>query len=227
MCLWPGVGFLFALMILVWPAVAQSQEESLRIYTEHPRLFLGQHRLKLLQKEKERRSLRWQQFELLTAGHAPMPEPGLAGALYYRIAGDQASGRAAVTWALGTGTDLRQIALVFDWCQDLLSPVQSRAIAAKLAKGIEQTGRHRSFPAPEGEYRLPASKGGGEPDVRRAIMSRAAELAMVPFDTNAPSSQILQGWLMHDNFLLRSTLGAPYEFLWANPYHPGLSYYLA
>ena len=27
--------------------------------------------------------------------------------------------------------------------------------------------------------------------------------------------------------LLRSTLGAPYEFLWANPYHPGLSYYLA
>ena len=32
---------------------------------------------------------------------------------------------------------------------------------------------------------------------------------------------------MHDNFLLRSTLGAPYEFLWANPYHPGLSYYLA
>jgi hypothetical protein len=31
---------------------------------------------------------------------------------------------------------------------------------------------------------------------------------------------------MHDNFLLRSTYGAPYEFLWANPYHPGLSYYL-
>ncbi|PYT33200.1 MAG: hypothetical protein DMG58_08140 [Acidobacteria bacterium] len=306
------MGFLFALMILVWPAVAQSQEESLRIYTEHPRLFLGQHRLKLLQKEKERRSLRWQQFELLTAGHAPMPEPGLAGALYYRIAGDQASGRAAVTWALGTGTDLRQIALVFDWCQDLLSPVQSRAIAAKLAKmaalrsralaavaladhlqavserELERViqGRWRgeiapelqrgrdviphddyyplyemlhavrdnlnidlresapeyfkalpiydlvsyypaTFPAPEGEYRIPASKGGGEPDVRRAIMSRAAELAMVPFDTNAPSSQILQGWLMHDNFLLRSTLGAPYEFLWANPYHPGLSYYLA
>ena len=84
-----------------------------------------------------------------------------------------------------------------------------------------------TFPAPEGEYRIPATKGGGEPDVRRATMSRAAELAMVPYDTNAPESQILQGWLMHDNFMLRSTLGAPYEFLWANPYHPGLSYYLA
>ena len=32
---------------------------------------------------------------------------------------------------------------------------------------------------------------------------------------------------MHDNFLLRGTLGTPYEFLWANPYHPGLAYYLA
>jgi hypothetical protein len=31
---------------------------------------------------------------------------------------------------------------------------------------------------------------------------------------------------MHDNFILRGTLGAPYEFLWANPYQPGLSYYL-
>jgi len=322
MFLKPGLGLLFILMILVWPAGAQSHHDSLRIYTEHPRLFLGPHRLKLLQKERERRSLRWQQFELLMAGHAPMPEPGFASALYYRVAGDTASGRAAVTWALGPGTDLRQLALVFDWCQALLAPAQSRALAAKLAKGLEQARQDHSiaalrsrtlaavaladhlqevserelesaiqvhwrgeiapelqqghdviphedyyalyemlhairdnlqidlresapeyfkavpvydlvsyypatFPAPEGEYRIPASKGGEEPDVRRATMSRAAELAMVPFDTNAPSSQILQGWLMHDNFLLRSTLGAPYEFLWANPYHPGLSYYLA
>src|SRR2546429_7029556 len=115
MSLWPAVGFLFALIILVWPAGAQSQEESLRIYTEYPRLFLRPHRLKLLQKEKERRSLRWQQFELLMAGHAPMPEPGFAAALYYRVAQDQDSGRRAVTWALGLGTDLRQLALVFDW----------------------------------------------------------------------------------------------------------------
>ena len=315
------VGSLLAFLALAVPAGAQSDEESLHVYTEHPRLFLGGHRLQLLQKERQRRSLRWQQFELLMAGHAPMPEPGFADALYYRVAGDQKSGRSAVTWALGPATDLRQLALVFDWCQDLLSPVQSRALVAKLAKGIQQTGHDRSisaarsralaaialadhmqefserelehvirtwwrgevapalaagrravaredfyplyemlhairdnlnidlresapaffkdlpiydlvsfypatYPAPEGEYRIPASKGGGEPDVQRAAMARAAELAMVPYDVNAPESQILQGWLMHDNFLLRSTLGTPYEFLWANPYHPGLSYYL-
>jgi hypothetical protein len=56
-------------------------------------------------------------------------------------------------------------------------------------------------------------------------MSRVAELAMVAYDTNAPESQVLQGWLMHDNFLLRGLLGSVYEFLWANPYQPGLSYY--
>src|SRR5712692_3462882 len=325
---WHLLGSILALAACAFPVAAQSQEESLHIYTEHPRLFLGSHRLKLLQKEKERRSQRWQQFELLMAGHAPMPEPDFADALYYRVAKDQKSGRNAVTWAVGSGTDLRsatdlrQLALVFDWCQDLLAPAQSRTLAAKLAKGIEQTGRDRSisatrsrvlaaialadhkqevsehelerviqnwwrgeiapaleagrdviaredfyslyemlhavrdnlnidlresapayfktlpiydlvsyypatYPAPEGEYRIPASKGGGEPDLRRAAAARAAELAMVPYDSNAPESQILQGWLMHDNFLLRSTFGTPYEFLWANPYHPGLSYFLA
>jgi hypothetical protein len=30
---------------------------------------------------------------------------------------------------------------------------------------------------------------------------------------------------MHDKYILRGTFGAPYEFLWANPYLPGLSYY--
>src|SRR6202171_2913285 len=109
------------------PAEAQTQEESLRIYTEHPRLFLGSHRLKLLRKERERRSLRWQQFELLMAVHAPMTESGFANALYYRIAQDQNSGRSAVAWALGPGTDLRQIALIFDWCQALFAPGQGRA----------------------------------------------------------------------------------------------------
>ena len=35
----------------------------------------------------------------------------------------------------------------------------------------------------------------------------------------------VQGWVMHDRFLLRGVFGIVYEFLWANPYQPGLSYY--
>ena len=44
-----------------------------------------------------------------------------------------------------------------------------------------------------------------EPDLKRAALARAAELSMVAFDSNAPGSQILQGWLLNDNYLLRGT----------------------
>jgi hypothetical protein len=82
-----------------------------------------------------------------------------------------------------------------------------------------------SYPAAENEYRIPAVKG-AEPDLEYATRSRAAELALVAYDNNAVEHQYVQGWLMHDRFLLRSPAGIPYEFLWANPYQPGLSYYL-
>jgi hypothetical protein len=85
-----------------------------------------------------------------------------------------------------------------------------------------------TYPAGENDYRIPAAPhAGGEPDLRRAALSRAAEFSMVAYDSNAPGSQILQGWLLNDHFLLRGTFGAPYEFLWANPYQPGLSYFQA
>ena len=81
------------------------------------------------------------------------------------------------------------------------------------------------FPAPDGEYRIPAALHMKEPDLRAAALSRAAELSMVAFDSNSPESQVLQGWLMDDHFLMRGPFGISYEFLWANPYQPGLSYY--
>jgi hypothetical protein len=315
------------LLALCWPATGgprghpQSADEPVTVSSEHPRLFLRPARLRLLKRERERTSARWQQFEALLAGNAPMPERGFAQALYYRISGNAAAGRQAIAWALGPGDDLRQLALVFDWCQDLLSEAQRRDLAARLQNGMAavaandsilsvrsrvlaavalfdhvpqapqrelervvrnwwngkiapalQNGRSvvprddayalfellhamrdntnldlrescplffKDFPiehlltyypaayeAPENEYRIGAASNPDEPDLRLAALSRAADLAMVAFDVNAPQSQVLQGWLMHDRFMLRGTFGAPYEFLWANPYQPGLSYYL-
>jgi len=315
------------------PGIAPGQEEthaeSLRTDAPHPRIFLGAKRLRLLRRERERQSLRWNQFHLLMAGKAPMPEPGFAQALYYQVSGSAEAGQQAVAWALGPGADLRQLALVFDWCQDILTEAQSKTLAAKLARGIQPSRRDSSvsairsrllaavalsghlpdvpereidqvvhkwwegqilpavnagreaiarddgyalmeilhvvrdnfnqdlresaprfftdlplvqllsyypatFPAGENDYRIPSAPhagaaGGspGQPDLRRAALSRAAELSMVAYDSNAPGSQVLQGWLMNDHFLLRGTFGAPYEFLWANPYQPGLSYFQA
>jgi hypothetical protein len=294
-----------------------SPDDELRVYTDTPRLFLTPARLRLLQREKERKSLRWEQFDLLMSGGAKMQEPGFADALYYRVAGDAGAGRRAVEWALGAGSqDLRQLALVFDWCGPVMTPAQAEQLGASIERALAAPGgndiarestrvlaaiaiadrfqdhgegvlkpivqRWRStakkleageatipradtyalfemlhairdslkidlredarayfrqlpldhmashypapFQAPENEYHVPAFVRDGDPDVNEAAMSRAAELAMVAFDSNEAGNQYLQGWLMQDRFLMRGVLGAPYEFLWANPYQPGLSY---
>ena len=247
-----------------------------------------------------------------------MPEPAFVDALEYKISGDKAAARRAIDRVSAAQYDLRQTALVFDWCQDELKPDDRRTLAARLRAGIEQPSRDLAdarsqvlaaialagdddaasaaalqrflerewrgrmipalraghsafsesdtyalyeilhavrdnlnldlredfpkffselplidllsyypapFPAAENEFHIPFSPAAGEPDLRVAALSRAAELAMVAFDTNAPESQVLQGWLMNDRFLMRGPFGSPYEFLWANPYQPGLSYY--
>jgi hypothetical protein len=55
--------------------------------------------------------------------------------------------------------------------------------------------------------------------------TRAAALALVDMDPNLTSSQYLQGWAMEDTRVIRSGPGVAYEYLWANPYLPGVSYY--
>jgi len=310
-----------ALVFCSLPTIFYAQgDDPVSVFTEHPRLLLRPQRLRLLKRERERSSMRWQQFATLVTGSAPMPEPGFAWALYYQVAGDAGYGRKAIDFALTPAADLRQQALVFDWCQDLLTETQSRDLAARIAKALAEppgnetvdrvrgrvlgavalydhvpqipqrelerivrqwwnvrtigalkAGRHvigredayplwelmhalrdstnidlresypkffKEFPiehlishypviyeAPENDYRIGASAKTGDPSPVTAALSRAAELAMVAFDVNSAETQVLQGWLMHDKFVLKGTFGAPYEFLWANPYQPGLSYY--
>ena len=295
--------------------LAQTADEDFKIYTEHPRLLLKAQRLRLLHRESERRSQRWQQLEALVMGKVQMPEPGFASALVYQVNGEEAIGRQAIAWALApSATDLRQLALVYDWCQPLLKEPDARALRTKLQKGIERTStasdvatvRSRVFaavaleddatlkdtvmgwwrkqlapalksgsrtltraevypmfeilhavrdtvniemredaakyfqelpaylllsyypavyPAAENDYRVPVYSGKDEPDLKAAAFSRAAELSIVAFDPNALESQFLQGWLIHDKFMMRGVQGICYEFLWANPYQPGLSYF--
>jgi len=329
-----------------WPAGAQiSAEDPVTLATEHPRLLLRPARMRLLMRERERTSARWQQFETLITGGAPTPEPGFAQALYYRISGNAVAGKQAVAWALGApsrapsgapsgaptgvpsglpsgpGDDLRQLALVFDWCQDLLSPSESRDLVARIQRRMAATAADESvsatrsrvlaaialfdhvptepqrelervvrqwwlgklvpalkqgrtaiarddayalfellhalrdntmldlresapqffkdfpiehlisyypatFQGPDADYYIGAEARMSEPDLRLAALSRAAEMAMVAYDTNSSDAQVLQGFLMHDRYILRGAFGAPYELLWANPYQPGLSYYL-
>lgn len=300
---------------------AQRSPEGFRVYTDAPRLFLRPARIKLLRRERERQSLRWEQFDALWTGNASFTEPGWAAALRYQIAQEEAAAHKALAWAAGPGADIRQIALAADWCAPLASPQEQTRIFAKLQRNIEgpasrtlADARNKTFaamaladtkpdaceqalrqvfekfwmadfipalqkggvhvpngdacammellhafrdnlnfdlrdtfpawfkeyplihlmahypppwPAAENEFRIPAdreiqSKG---PDLTKAALSRAAELSMVAYDSNSPETQLLQGFLMNDRFVMRGTFGMPYELMWANPYQPGLSYY--
>lgn len=55
--------------------------------------------------------------------------------------------------------------------------------------------------------------------------TRAAGLMMVNVDPNLQGSSFVQGWAMEDPKVAREGPGVAYEFLWANPYLPGLGYY--
>ena len=291
------------------------------IDAEHPRLLLPQRRLRLLRREQERESLRWNQFQSLMRSGAQFPEVGFANALFYIVKGEQTVGRKAVDWALAAppNADPRQLALVFDWCQPLLSRTETDALAGKLlqiagaapSNPTIATQRDRAFAAialaghagydpspvleqiidkwwedlakqlsagslvlpvtdhfalyelfhvvrddldtdlresaskyfftlpvyhllshypapfnaPENDYRVPISKPGATPNTRDAALSRAAALGMVALDVNSQETGFLQGWLIQDAYLMSSPFGAPYEFMWANPYQPGLSYH--
>ena len=115
---------------------AQNRPDSFRIYTDSPRLFLRPARLKLLRRERQRQSLRWEQFDALWTGNAPFPETGWAAALRYQIAEDEDAGKRAVAWAAGQGNDVRQIALVADWCAPLLTGADHARVLGKLQRAL-------------------------------------------------------------------------------------------
>lgn len=54
--------------------------------------------------------------------------------------------------------------------------------------------------------------------------AHAAALALVTLDPNLPASQYLQGWAMENRQMVRTGPGVGYEFLWADPYLPGIGY---
>ncbi|MCP5118048.1 MAG: hypothetical protein GY953_45110 [bacterium] len=313
--------FLLLLAAGLPAVVAQQPSDDFRIERDHPRLLLNARRTRLLRREVERQSMRYMQFEALMTRKTEFPEQGFALALFHVASQDESYGRRAIEWALAND-DLRQLALVFDWCQNLLTPEESSQLAGKLRTGSAKLGKNKDlpsvrarllaavtlaghddafseeqirdiitnwwrggvvqalrrggspiprnhtyallellhatrdntlvdlrvdykpyftsfaayhlltyypaiYPAPANDYRIPVIEDASEPDLRDAALSRAAELSMVAYDPNALEPQFLQGWAMLDQFLMRGAFGVPYEFLWANPYQPGLSYYNA
>ncbi len=77
---------------------------------------------------------------------------------------------------------------------------------------------------PEGVARRPSRFGADDARARlQAPLYRLADLLLVAYEANLREFQFVQGWLRDDSYLLRSPMAAPYEFLWGNPYLPGLT----
>ncbi|MCB1020723.1 MAG: hypothetical protein KDC27_12400, partial [Acidobacteria bacterium] len=72
----------------------------------------------------------------------------------------------------------------------------------------------------EGRLRPRATSDGTARDL---ALGRVAEMLLVAYDISMRDFQFLQGFLRNDSFTLTGPLGAFYEFLWINPYVPGLS----
>lgn len=293
-------------------AVLPAAEDDYKVYTDQPRLLLNAKRIRLLRREKERQSLRWEQFNTLMAGNATMPEPGFAWGLYGQVTQQPEHCAKAVAWASAPGAEARQLALVADWCnaapklagrlevvarkapgsiaeaRDVVFAAiavadEKQEVTVKALQGVvekwwrggllpklkaggllvkqaeiypllellhalrdntnielrddapaffkELPSVHllsyypSAYPAAENEYRIPFFTTDGEPDLVDAQLARASDLAMIGYDTNQLEHQFLQGWVLQDRFLMRGPFGIPYEFLWANPYQPGLSFH--
>jgi hypothetical protein len=105
-------------------------------------------RRRLLERERERTSVRWQQFETLVAGKVQMPEPGFAWALYGQIAKSEAFSRQAAGWALQASdpADRAGVRLVPDGAPE----PEAAALRTKLETLLAAPPRARTLPVIRG-----------------------------------------------------------------------------
>ena len=76
---------------------------------------------------------------------------------------------------------------------------------------------------PQGRARRPAVFRGDEDRARaQAPLYRIAEMLLVAYEANSREFQFIQGWIRNDSYSLRLPPDALYEFLWVNPYLPGI-----
>ena len=250
-----------------------------------PKLLLSPQRLRRLQRDRERQTERWLNFENRVNSVPDSPERGFELALYYAVTQDKDRGSQAVSWALAHPCEQRQVALVLDWAADQVSDIQrkqlqkaacnsahggaiasrdalfmqvagdedvdelvdrtSKPLLAELQSGNWQNGAdlYAAFEylhvvrsvertdlrlsCPQFFLSLPAAlllslkpEQISHPDWHIHI----AALALVALDTNLTASQFLQGWALETQQTLREGEGVAYEFLWADPYLPGVGF---
>jgi hypothetical protein len=216
--------------------------------------------LRRLQRDCQRQTARWQNFEARVESVPDSPQRGFELALYYAVTHDEKRGRQAIDWALTHACDRMQFPLILDWCRDLISEEQRRKLNAlacampnpsdaELVRSLEAGGFLNAPALYEACEHLIVLRSTDRDDPRRQSpqffsqlpvefllslrpaqiehpdwMTHIAALALVAVDPNLEASQYVQGWAMEDRQTIREGPGVAYEFLWADPYLPGVGY---
>lgn len=105
--------------------------------TVPPKLLLTPQRLRRLQRDRERQTVRWTNFENRVQSVPDSPERGFELALYYAITQDEKRGREAIAWALAHKCEQRQVALVLDWCAGLITPEETTKLGASCESEVK------------------------------------------------------------------------------------------
>ena len=268
------------LLLLVVAALNAHAAQSNPAHTPH--LLLTAQLLRRLQRDRDRQTPRWVNFDNRVESTPDSSERGFELALYYAVTNDQTRGREAVDWALLHPCSARQVALILDWCWNLFSEDERRKLTgetcAASSSNPAQAARDAYFWAISRgsdanteqwssvlswleagnldgqtlyaacEY-IMAVRANEHEDLRQQAraffsvlpaefllrlsadeiahpgwMTHLAAFALVAVDPNLEGSQYLQSWAMEDSQTLLAGPGVAYEFLWANPYLPGLGY---
>jgi len=280
-----AIAALLLLSAVSWSVAARQSESG-----SSPSLLLSAKLLRRLQRDRERETVRWQNFDRRVRTVLDSPERGFDLALYYVASHDESRAREAVAWAVAHPCETRQITLIEDWLGDAFPENSKRQVhasncssAASAANSSPtQVARNTLFRAivsgqvdeaafdPANKRVVAELKGpraldpstlyaaieyimvyraykrvdlresdasffsafpkslllGLKPaDVEQpAAMIHISALALVTLDPNLESSQFLQGWALEDRQMLRDGPGVAYEYLWADPYLPGIAY---
>jgi len=107
---------LIAVLLAASPAICFAASSDLL-----PHLLLTPQRLRRLQRDRERETIRWMNFETRIQSTHDSSERGFELGLYYAVTHDEKRGREAVQWALQNRCSRRQVALIIDWAGSLAS----------------------------------------------------------------------------------------------------------
>jgi hypothetical protein len=201
------------------PAIAQEQSDKIALMP-----VLTPQRLHRLRLEKDRQTIRWGNFASRVETVPDSSQRGFELALYYAVTQDEQWGKEAVAWAVSHPNDARQRAIVANWCGDLVSTEQRSqwSAAGTTTAGLERDTANEST---NDQAALLLLSREPEEFNQPSWQTHIKALRLVANNPNLPNVQFLQSWVLQPDQMLRNGPGVGYEFFWADPYLPGVSYH--